>query len=167
MKPVPEPIPRPLPEIRYRIVCYELEGEQQTVIFDATARGFIAVTGTIADDGTMHGEGTHAGPLTLGRRLARLIANDEHSPAGWRIDGQKAWLWEFAGENVTVYLIAGGRGCEHAGWILGEEFAGRSTSLAAHPQDSPSRQSSTAPSGDRPTVRPLRPSTTGAADERT
>jgi len=25
----------------------------------------------------MHGEGTHAGPLTLQRRLARLIADDE------------------------------------------------------------------------------------------
>jgi hypothetical protein len=25
----------------------------------------------------MHGEGTHAGPLALRRRLARLIADDE------------------------------------------------------------------------------------------
>jgi hypothetical protein len=67
----------PFPETRYRIVCYELEGDQQTVILDATARGFIIVTGTIAGDGTMHGEGTHAGPLPLRRRLARLIADDE------------------------------------------------------------------------------------------
>ncbi len=74
---MPKQIPRPLPETRYRIVCYELEGDQQTVILDATARGFIAVTGTTADDGTMRGEGTHAGPLTLQRRLARLIADDE------------------------------------------------------------------------------------------
>jgi hypothetical protein len=72
-----EPTPRPLPEIRYRIVCYELQGDQQTVILDATARGFIAVTGTIDDDGTMRGDGTHAGPLSLRRRLARLIADDE------------------------------------------------------------------------------------------
>jgi hypothetical protein len=72
-----EPIPRPQGEIRYRIVCYELEAGQQTVILDATARGFIAVTGTIADDGTMRGECTHAGPLALRRRLARLIADDE------------------------------------------------------------------------------------------
>ena len=69
--------PPPLPEPRYRIVCYELEGDQQTIIFDDTARGFIAVTGTITEDGTMHGNGTHAGPLTLRRRLARLIADDE------------------------------------------------------------------------------------------
>ena len=71
------PDPAPTPEIAYRIVCYELEGDQQTVILDATARGFIAVTGTIAKDGTMHGEGTHAGPLPLRRRLARLIADDD------------------------------------------------------------------------------------------
>ena len=67
----------PFPETRYRIVCYELENDQQTVIFDATARGFIAVTGTIDKNGTMHGKGTHAGPITLRRRLARLIADDE------------------------------------------------------------------------------------------
>jgi hypothetical protein len=72
-----EPTPQPLPETRYRIVCYELEAGRQTVILDTTARGFIAVTGTIDEDGTMHGEGTHAGPLALRRRLARLIADDE------------------------------------------------------------------------------------------
>ena len=71
------PEPTPMPELRYRIVCYELEGDTQTVIIDATARGFIAVTGTIDEHGTMHGEGTHAGPLALRRRLARLIADDE------------------------------------------------------------------------------------------
>lgn len=66
-----------LPELRYRIVCYELQDEGQTVILDATAHGFIAVTGTIADDGTMRSDGTHAGPLPLQRRLARPIADDE------------------------------------------------------------------------------------------
>jgi hypothetical protein len=66
-----DPTPRPLPETCYRIVCYEIEGDQQTVILDATARGFIAVTGTI------RGEGTPAGPLALRRRLARLIADDK------------------------------------------------------------------------------------------
>lgn len=74
---MPAPNPRPLLETRYRIVCYELEDDHETKIFDTTARGFIAVTGTIADDGTMHGDGTHAGPLHLRRRLARLIADGE------------------------------------------------------------------------------------------
>ena len=67
----------PFPDTRYRIVCYEIDHGQQTIIFDATARGFIAVTGTIDENNTMHGNGTHAGPLTLRRRLARLIADDE------------------------------------------------------------------------------------------
>jgi hypothetical protein len=71
------PEPTPMPELRYRIVCHELEGDQQTVILDATAQGFIAVTGTIDENNTMRGEGTHAGPLPLLRRLARLIADDE------------------------------------------------------------------------------------------
>lgn len=64
-------------ELRYRIVCYELDGDQQTKILDATARAFIAVTGTLDENGTMHGNGTHAGPLPLLRRIARLIADDE------------------------------------------------------------------------------------------
>ena len=42
----------------------------------------------------------------------------------WRINGQKAWLWAFAGEGVTVYLIAPGRGYEHAAEVLGEDYSG-------------------------------------------
>jgi hypothetical protein len=66
-----------MPELRYRIVCYELDGENQTVILDTTARAFTAVTGTLDENGTMHGTGTHAGPLPLLKRIARLIADDE------------------------------------------------------------------------------------------
>jgi len=69
---MPEPT-----ELRYRIVCYELDGEHETVILDTTARAFIAVTGTLDENGTMHGSGTHAGPLPLRKRIARLIADDE------------------------------------------------------------------------------------------
>ncbi len=64
-------------ELSYRIVCYELEAGTQTVILDTTARAFIAVTGTLDEDGTMHGKGTHAGPLPMLKRIARLIADDE------------------------------------------------------------------------------------------
>jgi hypothetical protein len=74
---MPEPAPRPLPKTRYRIVCYELEDDQQTVILDATAHAFIAVTGTIDENNTMRGKGTHAGPLPLLRRLASVINDDE------------------------------------------------------------------------------------------
>ncbi len=66
-----------MPELSYRIVCYELEAGKQTVILDTTARAFIAVTGTLDEDGTMHGKGTHAGPLPMLKRVARLIADDE------------------------------------------------------------------------------------------
>jgi hypothetical protein len=71
------PEPPPIPELRYRIVCYELEDDQQTVILDATDHAFIAVTGTIDENNTMRGNGTNAGPLPLLRRLARVIADDE------------------------------------------------------------------------------------------
>jgi len=59
--------------------------------------------------------------LIGGVRASRAVAPDE---TGWRIGGQKAWLWAFAGENVTVYLIAAGRGYEHAVEVLGEDYAG-------------------------------------------
>jgi hypothetical protein len=74
---MPEQTPRPLPELRYRVVCYEIEDGEQTVILDATAQGFIAVTGTIDQDNTMRGEGTRAGPLALQKRILALIASDE------------------------------------------------------------------------------------------
>ena len=61
------------------------------------------------------------GALIEGVRASRAVAPDE---TGWRINGQKAWLWAFAGDQVTVYLIAPGRGYEHAGEILGEDYSG-------------------------------------------
>jgi hypothetical protein len=71
------PEPAKVPELRYRIVCYELEDDTETVILDTTARAFIAVTGTLDEHGTMHRKRTHAGPLPLLKRIARLIADDE------------------------------------------------------------------------------------------
>ena len=71
------PEPTPIPQTRYRVVCYELEADQQTGILDATAQAFIAITGTIDEHNTMTGHGTHAGPLPLLRRLASVIADDE------------------------------------------------------------------------------------------
>ncbi len=59
--------------------------------------------------------------LIEGVRCSPTVAPDE---TGWRINGQKAWLWAFAGEDVTVYLIAAGRGYEHAAEILGEDYSG-------------------------------------------
>lgn len=59
--------------------------------------------------------------LIEGVRTSAAVAPDE---TGWRINGQKAWLWAFAGDRVIVYLIASGRGFEHAAEILGEDYAG-------------------------------------------
>ncbi len=59
--------------------------------------------------------------LIEGVRSSRAVAPDE---TGWRINGQKAWLWAFAGDQVTVYLIAAGRGYEHAAEVLGEDYSG-------------------------------------------
>ncbi len=59
--------------------------------------------------------------LIEGARASAAVAPDE---TGWRINGQKAWLWAFAGENLTVYLIAPGRGFEHACEVLGENYSG-------------------------------------------
>ena len=66
-----------VPELRYRIVCYQLEGHSETVILDVTADAVIAVTGTVDHNGTMRGQGTNAGPLPLLKRIARLIVDDE------------------------------------------------------------------------------------------
>jgi Transposase IS66 family len=65
-------------------------------------------------------EPTHEA-LIEGVRASRAVAPDE---TGRRINGEKAWLWAFAGDAVTVYLIARGRGYEEAAEILGEEFSG-------------------------------------------
>lgn len=50
-----------------------------------------------------------------------VVAPDE---TGWRVGGQKAWLWTFAGGDATVYLVASGRGFEHASSVLGERYGG-------------------------------------------
>ncbi len=69
-----------------------------------------------------------------GRRLEptyeALIEGVAQSPAvaadetGWRVGGRKAWLWDFVGEDVTVYRIAPSRGFEVAAGVLGEGFRG-------------------------------------------
>ena len=53
-----EPMPSAREELRHRIVCYQLDGDQQTKTLDATARAFIAVTATVDENNTMRGEGT-------------------------------------------------------------------------------------------------------------
>jgi transposase len=54
-------------------------------------------------------------------RESTAVAADE---TGWRIDGERNWLWAYVGDTVTVYDIASGRGYDQAKQVLGEDFAG-------------------------------------------
>jgi transposase len=72
--------------------------------------------------------------LRLGRKAAptymNLIEVVRGSPVvspdetGWRIDGDKAWLWTVATPDTTVYQIEPGRGYEEAAKLLGDDFDG-------------------------------------------
>jgi transposase len=60
--------------------------------------------------------------LALAVRSSAAVSADE---TGWRVAGRRHWLWVFVGDGgVTVYVIAPGRGYEHAAEILGEDFSG-------------------------------------------
>lgn len=59
--------------------------------------------------------------LIAGVRNSAVVSPDE---TGWRVGGRGAWLWVFVGEDVTVYLIAPGRGYAQASGVLGGDFAG-------------------------------------------
>lgn len=59
--------------------------------------------------------------LLAALRASPVLAADE---TGWRIDGDKGWLWVFVGDHVTVYDIASGRGYADSSPTVGEDFAG-------------------------------------------
>ena len=72
--------------------------------------------------------------LRLGRKAAptytNLIEQVRGSPVvspdetGWRIGGDKAWLWTVATPDTTVYQIEPGRGYVEAAKLLGEDYKG-------------------------------------------
>jgi transposase len=72
--------------------------------------------------------------LRLGRKAAptytNLIEQVRGSPVvspdetGWRIGGDKAWLWTMATRDTTVYQIERGRGYAEAAKLLGEDYKG-------------------------------------------
>ena len=64
------------PALRHRVVCYELSGDHEQVVMDATGAGFIAATGVLWT-GRLKGELVNAGPHELQVRLALRIASDE------------------------------------------------------------------------------------------
>lgn len=59
--------------------------------------------------------------LALAVRHSAAVAADE---TGWRVAGHRQWLWVFVGDDVTVYLIAAGRGYDQAASVLGPDFSG-------------------------------------------
>lgn len=59
--------------------------------------------------------------LALAVRQSAAVAADE---TGWRVAGHRQWLWVFVGDDVTVYLIAAGRGYDQAASVLGPDFSG-------------------------------------------
>jgi transposase len=59
--------------------------------------------------------------LVEGVAQSPTVSADE---TGWRVGGEKAWLWDFVGDGVTVYRISPSRGFEVAAGVLGEGFRG-------------------------------------------
>ncbi len=54
-------------------------------------------------------------------RASPVVYPDE---TGWRVGGEKAWLWAVSTLTATVYLIERGRGFPEAAKILSEAFSG-------------------------------------------
>lgn len=66
------------PDPLYRIVCHELNGEDEDeIILDVTAPCYIIIAGAVDTNGIMNARASQAGPITLRRQLAALIADDE------------------------------------------------------------------------------------------
>jgi transposase len=54
-------------------------------------------------------------------RLSSVVSGDE---TGWRIGRQGVWLWVFATDELTVYVIAASRNVDVPEQVLGEDFGG-------------------------------------------
>jgi hypothetical protein len=65
--------PPPRRPIRYRIVVYELDNDQQTTVMDATATGFIAAAASI-HNGEMDVALGDGGPHALTQHIGLFIA---------------------------------------------------------------------------------------------
>jgi hypothetical protein len=63
----------PQPGIRYRVIVYELENDQQTPVLDETATGFIAAAASIRD-GEMDVALGDGGPHPLIQHIGLFIA---------------------------------------------------------------------------------------------
>jgi transposase len=59
--------------------------------------------------------------LLLRLRASAVVHVDE---TGWKVAGQKAWLWVFTNDDLSVYTIDPTRAHEVVERVLGEDFAG-------------------------------------------
>ena len=54
-------------------------------------------------------------------RTAPVVTPDE---TGWRVGGERHWLWTFVTPETTVYAICPGRGFADAATVLGTDYTG-------------------------------------------
>ena len=54
-------------------------------------------------------------------RNAPVVTPDE---TGWRVGGERHWLWTFVTPETTVYAICAGRGFADAATVLGTDYVG-------------------------------------------
>jgi len=99
--------------VPYRKVCRILA---EGFGFEASAGGLVRAGQRLAKKA----EPTYD-HLILSLRQQEVVCADE---TGWRIDGDKAWLWVFTSEQVTLYTIDPRRAGEVAERILGRDFEG-------------------------------------------
>jgi len=59
--------------------------------------------------------------LVASVQAAPVVSADE---TGWKVGGDKTWLWTFATRDLTVYAIHDGRGFDQAASVLGADYAG-------------------------------------------
>lgn len=63
---------------------------------------------------------------TYAARVEQVRASPSVTPdkTGWKVGGQRWWMWAFSSAQVTVYSIQPGRGLEQAAAVLGAGFEG-------------------------------------------
>jgi transposase len=109
-------------------LCAQLHKELGLPV-NKTARVLFELCGLKVTPGglyqALHRQALAAAPtyhaLVEGVRASPAVAADE---TGWRVCGHRWWLWDYVGDDVTVYVIAAGRGYEQAALILGADYSG-------------------------------------------
>lgn len=59
--------------------------------------------------------------LVASVQTASVVSADE---TGWKVGGERSWLWTFATPELTVYRVEVGRGFAEAASVLGADYSG-------------------------------------------